>query len=325
MPRFTFASLVVLPLFLACSDQSTPTPRPPTSSTPRDAGSSGGGTEKSAGLRVATFNTHLFFDTTCDSGNCTSTDFEEVKTQAEFDEKVRLIAGGIERLDADVIALEEIESEASFDALTAKLAADGFAYDVKVLGETGASGSLDVAILARNAKDVVIKTHREDKLTRADGTTTTFARELLEARLTFEAEGLPSQVVFFAAHFRSKAGGDDPGRRLAEAQRAREIMLGVATELPDAYVVLGGDLNDEPGSPPLLALEEGSAIVSLTKDLAAAGTFIFEGKPQQIDHLLATAKTAAHLVPGSAAVVKDTTKGLGGSDHAALEAVLSAD
>lgn len=323
MRRFAFGlTSFALCLVVACEDQSLGRP---SSSVPtiRDAGTPDAGGSASA-LRFATFNTHLFFDTACDSGQCQAASFEQVRTQAEFDEQTRLRARAIERLDADVIALQEVETQAAFDALVARLGADGFVYEVAQFAETGAGGSLDVAILARSAAVDAVKTHRDEPLTRADGSTTTFARELLEVRLTIAKGEASQKVVFFAAHFRSKAGGDDPGRRLAEAQRTRALLLAAATDVPEALVVLGGDLNDEPGSPPLSAIEEGGDLVRLANGLTADGTYVFQGQPQAIDHLVATAKTAERLVAGSAEIVRDSpTKGLGGSDHAAVAANLS--
>ena len=94
-----------------------------------------------------------------------------------------------------------------------------------------------------------MRVRADEVLTRPDGSTTTFSRELLEVHVTKAGRA----IIFFAAHFRSKSN-DDPGRRLAEAQATRRIVDAVAAANPRALVVLGGDLNDTPGSPPLDAL-----------------------------------------------------------------------
>ena len=96
-----------------------------------------------------------------------------------------------------MIALEEVENATCLAALKAKLAAAGVDYPFAHIGETGSAGSVDVAILARGTLPE-IKTHREVPLKRADGTSTTFTRELLEVRMTFGA----MSVIMFAAHFR---------------------------------------------------------------------------------------------------------------------------
>lgn len=293
---------------------------------PSDAGDDGGDARAGTAprpngvVRVGTYNTHLFFDTVCDSGKCGPTDFEQQRTDAEFAAEVDRVARGVEKLDADVIALEEVESQKCIDALAARLASDGYAYPLARLGETGLPGSVDVGVLARGSL-TALKTHRQDKITRPDGTTTTFTRELLELHLAFAERS----IVFFAAHFRSK-NDDDPGRRLAEATATHDIMVAAAAAEPESIVVLGGDLNDTPGSDTLLALEKGSQLVRLAADLPVAqqGTFLYQGQNQAIDHLYAVVPQSKHYVPKSALVVRDgATGGLGGSDHAGLRADLS--
>lgn len=314
--------VLLLALVSACNDAVGDTPRPASSDAAVDAGSAAGGEAGSPRrpgvLRVATFNVHRYFDTICDSGSCTAGAFEEVPTDAAFERQTAAIAGGIERLDADVIALQEIENLRAMSALRDRLAKDGFAYATAEIGETGAPASVDVAIFAR-APQAEVRTHRNVPLTRPDGSATTFSRELLELRMTFGAR----RVVFFAAHFRSKVD-DDPGRRYAEAVAARDIVSAAAKEEPDALVVLGGDLNDEPGSPPVDALEQGGALVRVAKDLPPAeqATFVFSGRAISIDHLFVAAGGASRYVAKSALVVRDGAAGggLGGSDHAALQA-----
>ncbi len=319
-PRLTATRTLALACVLSCggdvwaplpsfvgSDAALPT-----------AGPSDAGVDASrAGLiRVATFNVRRYFDTVCDSSACAATDFEALPTEAEFAARTERLASGIARIHPDVIALEEIENQACLDALVARLAAKGLAFPVAHLGETGAPASVDVAILSRGALPEV-RTHRDLPLTRPDGTPTSFSRELLEVRTTFGAR----RVVMFAAHFRSKVD-DDPGRRVAEANGARTIVSAVAAELPGALVLLGGDLNDTPGSVALEALEQGGALVRVARDLPAAAqaTYFFQGAGVAIDHIHVTAAEARRYVPASARVHLDAVYGYAGSDHGALEA-----
>lgn len=300
--------LLALTIFLGCTDAVGDQPRPLQAN---DAGSDAvapeSGPPARGAVRVATFNVHRLFDTVCDSANCGAGDFEETLTAAELDAKVATLAEGIEKLDADVVALQEIENASVFDALRARLPG----YVTAELGETGAPASMDVAILARGPA-AEFRRHRDEPLTRPDGTGTTFSRELLEARLTIGGRA----VIVFAAHFRSKVD-DDPGRRIAEANKTRELMIAAAGDAPGALVVLGGDLNDEPGSEAIVALEGGGVLVRVAQDLApeAQATFVRDGRGIAIDHVFVTMAGAARYVPKSAAVVGDV-----GSDHAALRA-----
>jgi uncharacterized protein len=310
--------------FAACEDNTTA--RPPTASVVLDAGTEAGATSdgtqpiRPGVLRIATFNVRLFFDSTCDSGSCASTDFEQVQSGAEYTADIERIATAITKLDADVIAVEEIETQKCLDDLAKRLAQKGLVYPIALLGEIDTPGSVDVGVLARGSLTEK-RTHRDTPLTRPDGSKTTFSRELLEVRLSLGGQ----QIAMFAAHFRSKAS-DDPGRRLAEATATRTIMTATATELPGAIVALGGDLNDTPGSPPLDAMVLGGDLVRLAAELPAASqaTYTFAGQVEAIDHLFVHKNGAARYTSGTVKVVRDgTTGGLGGSDHAALSAELS--
>ncbi|MDB4941472.1 MAG: endonuclease/exonuclease/phosphatase, partial [Labilithrix sp.] len=273
-------------------------------------------------LRVATFNVHRFFDTVCDTGACGPDDYEAVSSPAQFAAQAAQLATGIMTIDPDVIALEEVEDQACLDALTAELASRGASYPIAHLGELGFAGSVDVAILARHGTLDAVKTHHDAPLTRPDGSHTTFARELLELRMTFGAR----PVVMFAAHFRSQVD-DDPGRRLAEAGATRDIMSGVAAELPGALVVLGGDLNAAPGSDAVNALEEGGALVRVAGDLPVAdqGTYLYAGSRTALDHVFVVRGQASRYRAMSAHVYREGTRGLAGSDHAALSADFTID
>ncbi len=326
MRRYLTFFAVVLATFIACDDQNVATPTLPSSPNTRDGGREGGSggvnedpttTRRDGVLRIGHLNVRRYFDTTCESNDCKAGGFEEVVTEEEFESRTKQLAFGLARLEADVITLAEVESQASLDALQAKLKAEGLDYPVAYLGETGAPGSVDVAVLARGTLESVKTYRKETPLEREDGTKTQFTRELPEVHLKIGSHA----VIVFAAHFRSKAD-DDPQRRLAEAKATHTIMVATGEANPDALVLLGGDLNDVPGSAPIDALEADGALVRVAKDLPAAsqGTYTFGGEKQAIDHIFTTAAGGSAYVAGSAAVVRDGNGGLAGSDHAALHA-----
>ncbi|MFZ5445601.1 MAG: endonuclease/exonuclease/phosphatase family protein [Myxococcota bacterium] len=300
------SSLAVLLVFVACGP-------PPVE--PRDAGSEG---EVDAGtslrVRLGTFNTHLFFDTVCQSGSCAPADFEAQPTQAEFDARAAQLAQAVTSLQTDVLALQEVENQVCLDALLSRL---GDVMPHGALGELGFAASVDVAVLSKRPIDKVVKRRATEPLTRPDGSSTTFSRELLEVHTT-AADG--TRLIVVAAHFRSKVN-DDPGRRLAEAQASRRVLEAIALAEPDALVVLGGDLNDTPGSPPLEALTADGGLIRAAGDrpVADQATYIYFGQGQAIDHLLQAPTAGGTLVPYSATTWKDG-RGWGGSDHLALTA-----
>ncbi len=268
-----------------------------------------------ADIVIATYNVLRFFDANCDTGKCGSDDYEEAPTQGQFEYRADTIAEAILAFDADVVILQEIEDQNCIDALSARL---GDEYPTAILGESGIAGSVDVAILSRYPS-LEIRRHADVPLPRPSGGQTWFSREFLEVH--FDADG--HRAIVFAAHFKAKSD-DDPERRLAEATRAREIIDAVTGENKGALVVLGGDLNDSPGSPPLDALEAGGGMLRVAAELAPDDwTYRYMDDRRPIDHIYAaTAATGATYVPGSARVFRGNTSkgGYGGSDHAALRA-----
>ncbi len=290
-----------------------PAPPPPNAVEPEPEG---GGVDvqerRTFEVSVATWNVRRFFDTQCDSGTCGGGDFEALPTQEEFDARADQIAAAILNLDADVVLLQEIESEQCMEALRARM---GEAFNVSVLGETRLAGSVDTALFSRGAL-IEVRKHRQDAFALPDGGQTKFERELLEVHLEIDTR----RVVVFVAHFKSKSN-DDPDQRLAEATRSREIVLGAAERLDEALVVLGGDLNDTPGSAPLNALESDGALTRVAEDLDPdSWTHIFRGNIAALDHLYLMRDRGVY-VPGSAEVFRDGNgASYGGSDHAALRA-----
>lgn len=264
-------------------------------------------------LAIATFNVRRFFDTVCDSGQCSAGDYEEVPTANQFTYKADTIAEAIAGLQSDVVILEEIENQSCLDALTERLGSD--AYPTAVLGESGFAASVDVAVLSR-FPTVEVRRHADVPLMRPSGGQTWFSREFLEVRL--DADG--HQLIVFAAHFKAKVD-DDPERRLAEATRAREIIDAVAEANPDALIVMGGDLNDTPDSPPLMALLADGGMKRVAEELAPDDwTYSYQGVRQAIDHILmSTAATGGQHLPNTSHVFRgEGNDGYGGSDHDAL-------
>jgi len=265
-------------------------------------------------LRVATFNVRRFFDAFCETGACGPGEYEAILTPPQMEARAQEIADAVRALDPDVIALQEIETQACLDAILARTT-DFLPHGE--LGEIGEEASVDVAILSKTPIDSVVRHRDAEPLVLPSGFTTTFSRELLEVHTRAQ----DVDVVMFAAHFKAKSN-DDPPRRLAEAQVSARLVNLVAAREPNALVVLAGDLNDTPGSPPIDALVVDGNLVRVADDLPtdAQATYIFNGQLQSIDHLLIARTTAAmRRLPRSSRVWRTSgDDGYGGSDHAAL-------
>ncbi|MCA9660250.1 MAG: endonuclease/exonuclease/phosphatase family protein [Myxococcales bacterium] len=270
-------------------------------------------------ITVATFNVHLFFDTVCDSGQCSADDFEEVATAAGFEARADELAAAIAALEADVVLLQEIENQSCIDALAARLPE----FTAIHLGEQGYPGSIDTAVLS-TLPTLAVFTHLDEEFPHPEGGTTSFTRALLEIHHDVGGQ----RLITFAAHFRSKVF-DDPGRRLAEGQRAGEWIALRGVDYPEAMIVLGGDLNDTPGSPPLAALEGAADVTRVAAELEDDTTLIYGGKAQALDHIYVSDAAAGAHVAGSTMIFRADTAmawtGWGGSDHAAVRATFTFD
>lgn len=264
-------------------------------------------------LTVATWNVERYFDLRCDTGRCSPWDYEELPSPEGFATRGQELALAIEAMGADIVLLQEVESDPCLEEIQRNLTQP---YPIAWLGETGGAASVDVAVLARGRR-LEVRGHRHQAIPRAEGGSTTFARELLELHLELEGR----HIIVFSAHFKSKSN-DDPGRRLAEATAAHQIVRQTQEEHPEALVILGGDLNDTPGSAPLDALESDGALLRVASELSPEDwTYRWQNSGQAIDHLFLAREGGGAYLPGSAQVWRGTGgTGYAGSDHGALSA-----
>ncbi len=123
-------------------------------------------------------------------------------------------------------------------------------------------------------------------------------------------------------HFRAKVA-DDPEHRLAEAQETRRIADRLLGNDPELGLVVLGDFNDDPGSPPLEALEGPEPpLTSVVSTLPLAERWT-TGEAQLFDDLLVNPWLRAALRPDSVSVLHDDDLGAklaDVSDHAPVAA-----
>ena len=271
--------------------------------------------EKINSVVIATYNTHLFFDKNCDSGYCESSDFEQKLSDSEYNDKVKDLADSVKKIGADIILLQEIEKESCLKDLFEKSGT----YDEFFLGEKGTPSSVDTGVMTKG--EITYKNKHTESIECADcdGGKTTFSRAFLETHIKLGCR----KIIVFSAHFKSKADDDAP-RRLAEAAAAVKILKKTAEKYPDALIVMGGDLNDEPGSETLEPFEKESSFLRVASELSTKdqATYSYRGDAVAIDHIFWVKSSLGSYKTGSAEVVKDAPSwySLGSSDHAALKA-----
>jgi predicted extracellular nuclease len=146
--------------------------------------------------------------------------------------------------------------------------------------------------------------------------------------LAMEARFAGRPLFLVANHLRSK-GGDDPlfgafqpPRVPTEEQRTAQAtaVAAFAAELlaadPGARVVVLGDLNDHPFSPPLARLEA-VGLVNLTAALPEEDryTYVYEGNSQVLDHVLVSPALAAGARADAVHLHADFPASRRASDH----------
>jgi endonuclease/exonuclease/phosphatase family metal-dependent hydrolase len=258
-------------------------------------------------VRIATFNTHDLFDDEQDGS-------ETVVDRATYLEHLRAVGHVLGALDADIAVLQEVENIRVLETLAAGEAASlGYVQAVLVPGND--PRGINIGVLSRLMFDSVVS-HKTDQFPGAGGMYR-YARDCLELHRAVRARDL----VLLTVHLKSKAVPDDPDKRLAEAHHTRVIADSISAADRSAAILIIGDMNDVPGSPPLLAVQ-GQAPESYSDAasvLPGAWTYGFGKTPELIDHQLMSPVLSPMLDPASVATPHDDAVARA-SDHAPLAA-----
>lgn len=305
IPSRAFLALALLGLVSGCpqgevaSIRATPTTRNAQVSPRLGAGG--------AKVKLVSWNVRDFFDTTDDPYQ------DEVPSQPRQLEKVRQMSRVLSEVDADFVALEEVENLDCLQQLNEALPRP-YPQLGLIEGNDGIRG-IDVAFLSRLPVSRVVS-HREREMPRGKGVPRgyRFSRDCLEVGL---ATSPPATV--FVNHLKAQVGNkkDSANKRRAQAVAVAEIVQGVAERYPDGFEVVLGDLNDEPKS---WSLEP---LFSTLHDP-------FEGWPKKVrtthrsrhggstlDHILISHDASARA--GEGRVWQDLGKGTSDHDPISLE------
>jgi endonuclease/exonuclease/phosphatase family metal-dependent hydrolase len=325
----SFAAFLVTPLLVlvaACGQGGTTgaTTGNGGESSQTTATGSGGGDGGSGGsipavpLKIVDWNTHNYFD----AKKNPATPTEIILSAADYAKKRATIGAEIKALNADIVVLAEIENKAILDDLNATEL--GSAYGQTILIEGNDSRGIDIGVLTKLVPDSVVS-HKDDVFVKGgtNGPQYHYARDCVELHFTFNQRPL----VVLGVHFKAKAAPDDPDKRLAEAQHTRKIADDLQAKQPGVAILVLGDYNDTPGSPPYLAVA--GAAPQLFVDSADSvqmsdrHSYNFMGTLELIDHQMANPALHSMLDPTSVVLthaknVDDASKY--GSDHSPLSA-----
>lgn len=274
-------------------------------------------------VKVATYNVEWFLDVFDDP--YTKDEARAVKPRSQIEQ----IAAAVRKINADVIAFEEIENEHVMRAMASQLLID-LNYKYFCVLPTNSDRGQNVGVMSR-IPIVSATTHRfVDFTLPGEDRTWRFARDLLRVRVQ-ASETRPLDV--FVVHFKSRldAEGDPMGVkwRTAEARQVRKIIDAQLAADPRSWMVLVGDFNDTPDGSALKQLldpnEKGqSSLIDVHASLPAEQRLTYRKNPYRkqgpIDYILSSPDLAKRLVPGSAVVLTEEPAITGGSDHLPISA-----
>lgn len=273
--------------------------------------------QTSTRLTVATYNVRDMFDAHDDPHSL------DEKRSSKTPRQIRQIAKTLHHLNADVVAIQEIENTATLQAMI-RDHLKGLGYRYALVEPTNSRYGLHLGLISRRPVLRVTSHRLMDLPTPADGPPRRFARDLLHVQI----QATPTRTLdLFITHFKSRYDSPtDPKSirwRLAEAAATRRIVAQTTqAKNSDAWILVAGDLNATPDSPPLKLLLDASPghrplLVDLHAHLPDPQRVTYRFKPYRdtIDYLLASPALAKRAVPRATRVLAES-KWLAGSDHA---------
>lgn len=260
-------------------------------------------------IRVGSYNTLNLFDVYDDPYTADETTPPKPRSEMEH------LAASIRKLDADVLALVEVENRPVLERFVRTFLAD-MGYDDVILFEGNDGRGIDCAILSRLPVGPV-SSYRHVRFGMPGGGKTRFRRDLLRARI--EPEGAPAFDVF-VVHLKSKRGesGDSSAIRMAEAAEVRAVCDETMKADAGARFVVCGDFNDTWDSDAVKTIRGSGAgeLKAFFTDLPEAARITYNREPHRsmIDFVLCSPAMAKSYAPGSFHVTDGSIETTG-SDH----------
>ncbi len=344
---FSFGDYQILPSTLVVG----PDPALPTAVRARDAGE----------LTIASQNMLRLFDDQDDPGTgepvLTTAEFQDLLVM--FSEHFRLNLGS-----PDIIAFQEVENLNVLQQLALQIAADGGPTYSAHLIEGNDVGGIDVGYLTDDATVLVNSVDQfGETLTLSVDGSLLHDRPPLVLDATYIGGGASFPLTVINVHQRSLSGIEDPGsngvrvktKRLEQAETLAGFIQSLQTGDPDIRLVVTGDFNayqftdgyvDVLGVlsgnlDPAGAEFPGSDLIdpNLTNEILSLPveeqySFIFDGNPQALDHVLTSVEmgpfvSGVEYARGNsdapASLVDDVTTTLRASDHDGLVLYIKVD
>lgn len=235
-------------------------------------------------------------------------------TNAKPREEMVRVAKVIREINADVLALQEVESRGYLQKFVDAMLYDmGYKHIVHFEGNDGRG--IDVCLISRVPVGEVTS-HRHHVFKGHDGEGQVFGRDLLRVELL--PKGGDSFEVW-VVHLKSNSGGKELNEpiRLGECREVHRIMKRRLEKDPDVSLILCGDFNDEFDTKTIQTIQGEPPLLKTTfDDVPEKSRITYNRNPYRsmIDFMLCSPAMAERMVPGSFRIRAGTNED-SGSDH----------
>ncbi len=239
-------------------------------------------------------------------------------TQEEFEDKTNKIANAFIALQADIVAICEVERNDEIlgyivDAMNGIYGENVYTYITDGLYAHASAGNY------QSLKSGYI--YRSDKVTPQGSNTSPYRSGEYCARLriqTFKENSTNEKFVLSVNHFKAKDSSDDAGES-TRLQNVSNLIYALGNITSDPDILIMGDLNSYMGEAPIEALEEEGFEEQLVRFDANAYSYIYRGQKGILDHAMANS-TMAEQVTGARVYHINTAGGYNYkySDHDAV-------
>ena len=184
-----------------------------------------------------------------------------------------------------VVAFAEVENRMVLNRLVTRTPLAKLRYGI-VHRDSPDSRGIDVALIYREDAVTVLQVETIGILTGRDRPT----RDILHVTLLAAFGDQPDTLHVFVNHWPSKFGGEEYSRpfRQAAADTLARALLSVEAGGEKGRVIVTGDFNDLPDSPPVLSLTQRAGLLNLATGLheKGEGTLKYNGRWELIDLFL---------------------------------------
>jgi endonuclease/exonuclease/phosphatase family metal-dependent hydrolase len=218
----------------------------------------------------------------------------ELKKQSVNDIATQNTARVVKTVDADIMCVVEVENRTALGNFNKFLLDNHYKYNLLIDGND--NRGIDVGILSQH-EIVNIETHIYDSYKDSNGRTQRiFSRDCAHYTIKIGE----NTIHLFCNHFKSKGYGSpvsNNARRLKQSETVNKIIK--QFDLKKEFVVVAGDLNDNPNSAPLAPLLTNSGLVNIVDLFGLENTGTYENKKDQFDYLLVSKALSENFVKGS--------------------------